>query len=146
MAAACTLPKISNMSTASITLMKIRQRVNKKWLLIAIFSIIASFLVYMIYTNIVTIKDTYKQYVDNLEEKKQAIANNPISSTNDNEIYEYETKVKSDIPSEWNTAIKSSIGKIKSDYKNFNKALQEQKPGTKDIIDEKMLASEYDNY
>jgi hypothetical protein len=132
----------------------IRKRLNNRWMLLALFVGIVMFFGYLLYINLLSIRQSYKVYKENAHRKDKAIGSNSriaIHTEDDDEEYNDEDdrpelaihKKKLAID---NTTIKSNIEDIKSDYKSFNQSLKQHDPQSQDIIDEKIVSHKYDNY
>ena len=70
---------------------------------------------------------------------------NPDSKYNDNEVYDKNYKVGTNKLTN-NDNIVSSVENIKSTYKTYNDLIKRHDPESQDIIDEKMISSQFDDY
>lgn len=147
----CAVPNFKD-ATLESSLKMLSERVNKKWMLLGIFVILFSYLVYMVFINLKDVYDVYLKYKQNVREKQQVRA----SATNqqkmnprfDNEIYDNPAKVAVpvDYDKDVGKAIRANLDNIKTEYKEYNKLLRESKPKVKDYMDEKILSAEHDDY
>jgi hypothetical protein len=124
-------------------------RINKKWMLLIIFGMIFFFMVYIVFINVSDILKIYRNYRDNVQ-RKQPISETTTVSTAafDNETYNYEPLDNGELQDEGKTIRKNIQLQLKNeDIKLYNKRLLERNPKyEEDVIDEKVLSPEYDNY
>lgn len=149
--AVCAVPNFKD-ATLESSLKMLSERVNKKWMMLAIFVMLFSYLGYMVFINLKDVYDVYLKYKQNVREKQQVRA----SATNqqkmnpqfDDEIYDNPAKVAvpADYDKDVSKAIRANLDNIKTEYKEYNKLLRESKPKVKDYMDEKILSAENDDY
>jgi hypothetical protein len=139
-----------NSSVSSTNLQKIGKRLAHRWLLLGLFIIIVSYFMYLIYTNVLSIRNSYYTYKENADAKGKAIATNSRVTSNtadDDETYDrpppLENKKQLSID---NSTIITNMDNMKTKYKPFNDLLRQHDPKTKDLIDERIVAQEYDEY
>jgi hypothetical protein len=134
------------------TLREISKRVNKKWMLLFVFFVIATFLAYMFFVNVKDIYHAYTRYKANIQEKEKSRSSlttqSMMNSAFDDEIYTNPAKRYTD-PSydkDVGKAIRTKLEDIKTEYKEYNRALRQNNTDAKDFIDETILDSTQDNY
>jgi predicted PurR-regulated permease PerM len=132
---------------------KVDKIIKAKWYIILICAIVLGFFLWLLYTSASEIYVSIREYLKNKKQEKQDIADatvgNPLLSSgqdtsNDDEVYKVEVKDEPDYSID-NEKIKANIKKQLSAYDKYNKLLQDNKK-TEDIVDEKIIAKEYDNY
>ena len=145
---ACQLPKLSVDSEAmSMNLKIISDRLKRKWMLLTVVVIVIAFLSWLIFNTLREVWMIYKRYKDNVNEKKQVLVDTNINPVFDDEVYNNPPKDPNQFQEEdVGAAIRKKLDSIKSEYKEFNKTLRESKPGSQDIVDEKIMSSQYDDY
>jgi hypothetical protein len=117
--------------------------------MLAILLVIFIFFGYLLYTNIRSIYKSYRDYHTNktsftsVSISKESNAKNPID---DNEVYNNPPVKTTYSLSDNNDTIRNRISKMKSEYRNYNKALRMKDAKSKDIVDEKIIDKTFDDY
>ena len=145
-AATCSLKSAisTNTSGAVQNLKKVSKRISQQWMILLLFSIIFSFFTYLIFDNCRKIFSRYKFYIANMSSQSKN-SMNPDGKYNDNEVYDKNYKVGTNKLTN-NDNIVSSVENIKSTYKTYNDLIKRHDPESQDIIDEKMISSQFDDY
>lgn len=126
---------------------KIGKSLKNKWLSIVIFLAIFGFFIWQIYVNAAGLLSTYLEYRKNIGiVNMQKAKMHPQSLTDDNEVYNNPAPDTSIPQSSSNDAIKKRISDIKTEHTEYNRALNKDKPGSGDVVDEKIISSQYDDY
>lgn len=128
-------------------LFKIKKRLTRKWMMIFIFIAVLAFFSWLIWINVADIMQNYKTYKENVAAQDAASVlpeSDPRNTAADNETYDTSTLTQPQTKVD-NSTIQTNIDNMKALYKPYNDILKKQKD-SKDIIDEKIIAPEYDNY
>jgi hypothetical protein len=143
---ACSAP-LSPITEDSIALATIRKKLVTKWFTIFLFLGLSAFFAWLITSNLKDIYNVYLEYIDNRDYTEKAKTGeekeDPRSIAFDDETYD--KKVEPNVRRPNNKDISSSIEDIKTIYKEYNIQLKKDNKA-QDTMDERMLASEYDNY
>lgn len=140
-------------SSLEPTIANIQKRLARKWMLIFIFAGILSFFVWLVWINAMSIWKSYQIYKQNVA-TQDAVNNTVMSDTTptaaDDETYDGDTNNTQnssdmDNPKIDNATITTNIDNLKNLYKPYNDLLIKQKD-TQDVVDEKILDPEYDEY
>lgn len=124
-------------------------RINKKWMLLIICVMILSFMAYIIFINISDILKIYRNYKDNVQRKEPISEMSSVRSPlYDNEVYNAQPEDDNYVSDEAKIIRKNIQLQLKNeDVRLYNKQLLERNPKyEEDVIDEKLLSPEYDNY
>lgn len=138
-------------TSGSATIMKsIHKKITRKFLLLFLFVVIFAFFAWLIVDNLISIWRGYKNYKSNVAAKdaiKQVSDNDPRNPANDDEKYNNPiAPARRPKTSGDNSAIENTVNTIKSKYKPINDLLKKQSHGKGDIIDEKIMSAQYDDY
>ena len=142
----CMLPK--GLTTPEM-LRQVKKKLFRNWIMLAILLVIFIFFGYLLYTNIRSIYKSYRDYHTNktsftsVSISKESNAKNPID---DNEVYNNPPVKTTYSLSDNNDTIRNRISKMKSEYRNYNKALRMKDAKSKDIVDEKIIDKTFDDY
>lgn len=117
---------------------------NRNWVLLIVIILIVLFFTWQIYINMKAIWRVWSEYSSN--EKTTNISKMNVAD-NDDETYDAPAGFSEQPISTTNNAnISSSITKLKEQHNHYNTALKQANPNSGDVVDERILSADHDNY
>jgi hypothetical protein len=132
------------MADKATKLAEISKIQNHNWVLLIVIILIVAFFTWQIYLNMKAIWKVWSEYSSN---EKTIKSNKMNASDNDDETYDAPARLSEQPISTTNNAnISNSITKLKEQHKHYNTALKQVDPNSGDVVDERILSADHDNY